>query len=53
MSKNISTLVVGSGFIASNFNKYKNDIRKFEITIYAAGISNSLETDKINLKREV
>ena len=53
MAKNISTLVVGSGFIASNFNKYKNDIKKFEITIYAAGISNSLETNKINLKREV
>ena len=33
-------------FYISNFNKYKNDIRKFEITIYAAGISNSLKLTK-------
>ena len=53
MAKNISTLIVGSGFIASNFNKYKYSIKNYEITIYAAGISNSLETNKINLKREI
>ena len=53
MSKNISALVVGTGFIASNFNKYKYSFKKYKIVIYAAGISNSLETNKKNLKREI
>jgi hypothetical protein len=38
--------IIGSGFIASSFKKYTNFIKKNNIIIYAAGISNSLEVQK-------
>ena len=45
--------IIGSGFLASNFKKYLKYVKKYNITIYASGISNSLETNTINLKREI
>ena len=44
--------IIGSGFIASSFKKYTNFIKKNNIIIYAAGISNSLEVQKKKLNLE-
>ena len=44
--------IIGSGFIASSFKKYTNFIKKNNIIIYAAGISNSLEVQKKKLDLE-
>ncbi len=53
MFEKYSQPIVGSGFLASKFKKYKKIIKKNNVIIYAAGISNSLETNKVNLKREI
>jgi len=45
--------IVGSGFLALNFKKHLNYIKKYGVSIYAAGISNSLEKNKKNLNKEV
>jgi nucleoside-diphosphate-sugar epimerase len=45
--------IIGSGFIASSFKKHLNFIKKNNIIIYAAGISNSLEVQKKNLNVEI
>ena len=53
MSKSIRKTIIGSGFIASKFKKKLQDYKKYNIAIYAAGISNSLEKNKKNLSREI
>ena len=45
--------IVGSGFIANKFKKYSYFLKKNNVIIYASGISNSQETNKKNLKREI
>ncbi len=45
--------IVGSGFIAKKFKKYSYFLKKNNVIIYASGISNSLEKNKKNLKREI
>ncbi len=45
--------IIGSGFLASNLKKYVKYLKKYKITIYAAGISNSLEINQVNLNREI
>tara|TARA_B100000575_G_C23136402_1_gene660286 strand:+ start:635 stop:1327 length:693 start_codon:yes stop_codon:yes gene_type:complete len=45
--------VIGSGFIAKKFKKSSNFLRKNNIIVYAAGISNSLEKNRKNLNREI
>ena len=34
-------MIIGSGFIAKNFNDYSKELEKLNICIYAAGVSNS------------
>ncbi len=45
--------IIGSGFIAKKFKKYSNYLRKNNVIVYAAGISNSLEKNKKNLNKEI
>ena len=53
MSRSIRKTIVGSGFIATKFKKNLRVYKKYNITIYASGISNSLEKNKKNLKKEI
>ena len=41
MKKIISNIIIGTGFIAKNFNNYKEELKKLNICLYAAGVSNS------------
>ena len=34
-------MIIGSGFIAKNFENYSNVLEKLNICVYAAGVSNS------------
>ena len=45
-------MIIGSGFIAKNFKKKKNLIKKYGIVIYASGVSNSRSINKNNFLRE-
>ncbi len=53
MNNRQKQFIIGSGFIAKKFKKYLKFIKKNEITIYAAGISNSLEKNNKNFTKEV
>jgi nucleoside-diphosphate-sugar epimerase len=53
MLKKKEQFVIGSGFIAKKFKKYLKFIKKNNVIIYAAGISNSLERNKRNLDKEI
>jgi nucleoside-diphosphate-sugar epimerase len=53
MLKKRDQFIIGSGFIAIKFKKYLKFIKKNKITIYAAGISNSLEVNRKNLNLEI
>ena len=53
MLKKKDEFIIGSGFIANKFKKYLKFIKKNKVIIYAAGISNSLETNKKKLEREI
>tara|TARA_X000001036_G_scaffold195850_1_gene184616 strand:- start:1493 stop:2155 length:663 start_codon:yes stop_codon:yes gene_type:complete len=53
MPKKRVRFIVGSGFIAARFKKYLKFLKKKNVIIYAAGISNSLDEYKKNLEREV
>ena len=53
MLKKKDHFIVGTGFIANKFKKYLKFIQKNKITIYAAGISNSLDVNKKNLNNEL
>lgn len=46
-------LVIGSGFLASKFKKYLKKINSYNLVVYAAGISNSLEKNKKELDKEI
>ena len=46
-------IIIGNGFLANKFRKYLKLIKNKNITIYAAGISNSSENNKKELIREV
>ena len=45
-------MIIGSGFIAQNFENYSNELEKLNICLYAAGISNSQTKDKNLLDKE-
>ena len=45
-------MIIGSGFIAKNFENYSNELEKLNIWLYAAGISNSQTKDKNLLDKE-
>ena len=53
MFKKKDEFIIGTGFIGNKFKKYLKFIKQNKVIIYAAGISNSLETNKKNLKREI
>ncbi len=46
MNNNYSNTIIGSGFIAKNFDKHAEFFKKQGICLYAAGVSNSLCRDK-------
>ena len=43
--KKPSKIIIGNGFIAKNFNNYKEELKKLNICLYAVGISNSQIND--------
>ena len=45
-------MIIGSGFIARNFENYSDDLERLDICLYAAGISNSQTQDKNLLDKE-
>ena len=51
MKVNYKKLIIGTGFIAQNFKKYSNYLRKNNMIVYAAGISKSTEENTANLKK--
>ena len=53
MSKKINKVIEGSGFLAKNFEKYSTFLKKKNVIIYAAGVSNSLSTNKLLFKKEL
>ena len=53
MLKKKEQFVIGSEFIAKKFKKYVKFIKKNNVIVYAAGISNSLERNKKNLNKEI
>ena len=53
MLKKKEQFVIGNGFIAKKFKKYLKFIKKNNVIVYAAGISNSLERNKNNLNKEI
>jgi len=53
MSKINIKLIQGSGFIAKKFGKFEPILKKYNVIIYAAGISNSAEKNKVLLNKEI
>ena len=53
MSKKINKVIEGSGFLAKKFEKYSTFLKKKNVIIYAAGVSNSLSTNKLLFKKEL
>ena len=53
MLANKKKFIIGNGFLAKKFKKYLNFLKKNQIVIYVAGISNSSEKNPIKLKREI
>ena len=53
MSRSIKKNIIGSGFIATRFKKNVKNYKRYNVAIYASGISNSLEKNKNNLKKEI
>ena len=47
MKVNYKKLIIGTGFIAQNFKKYSNYLRKNNMVVYAAGISKSTEENTV------
>jgi len=45
-------MIIGNGFVAKNFKKKNNFIKKFNIAIYASGVSNSRSKNKNSFLRE-
>ena len=45
-------MIIGSGFIARNFENYSDVLKKLNICLYAAGIANSQTHDKKFLEKE-
>ena len=45
-------MIIGSGFIAKNFKKEKHLIKKYNLAIYASGVSNSQSKEKAFFLRE-
>ncbi len=46
MNENSSEIIIGTGFLAKNFSKYKEFFKELNICVYAAGVSNSLCKNK-------
>ena len=45
--------IIGNGFLGKKFKKYLNFLKKNQIIIYVAGISNSSERNQVKLNREI
>jgi hypothetical protein len=45
-------MIIGSRFIAKNFENYSDDLERFNICLYPAVISNSQTKDKNLLDKE-
>jgi len=52
MNKNFSNSIIGTGFLAKNFEKNKKFFEKLNICVYAAGVSNSLCRDSKLFERD-
>jgi len=50
---NKKKIIYGNGFIAKKFSKFKSILKEKKIILYASGISNSQESIKKNLDREI
>jgi len=48
-----NTLIQGSGFIAKSFKRYLIKLRRLNVIVYAAGVSNSLSNNKKIFKNEI
>ena len=46
MIKKKDVSIIGSGFIAKKFKKYKKFLKRNNLVVYAAGVSNSSEKSK-------
>ena len=53
MLANKKKFIIGNGFLAKKFKKYLNFLKKNQIIIYVAGISNSSERNQVKLNREI
>jgi nucleoside-diphosphate-sugar epimerase len=53
MSKKKIKIIEGSGFLAKHFKKYSNHLKKLDVIIYAAGVSNSLAKNSGIFKRDL
>ena len=47
-----SKTIIGSGFLATSFKKHENLFKKLNISVYAAGVSNSLCQNKDLFKKD-
>ena len=52
MKKILSNIIIGTGFIAKNFDNYKKELKKLNVCLYAAGVSNSQINDEDLLIKE-
>jgi len=52
INKKYQHTIIGSGFVGKNFKKIKSFLRRKNIVIYAAGVSNSKTKNKLRLNRE-
>ena len=53
MLTNKKKFIIGNGFLGKKFKKYLNFLKKNQIIIYVAGISNSSERNQVKLNREI
>lgn len=45
-------MIIGSGFIAKNFKKKSSVLKKYQVAIYASGVSNSQSKNLNDFLRE-
>lgn len=52
MKKNLSDIIIGSGFIAKSFYSHLDRLKKLNICLYAAGVSNSQSSNNQLLEKD-
>jgi nucleoside-diphosphate-sugar epimerase len=52
MKKNLSNTIIGSGFIAKSFYSHLDKLKKLNICLYAAGVSNSQSSNNQLLEKD-